>query len=193
MIPSPVHPFRWSLLAAIMASLTAAGCGEPPAHPAVGVRLRGLPITSVDEPSAKPPPLEGSVTLLNFWGTWCPPCRRELPGLVRIASRLANDDRFQFVAVSIGAGGDDSGLATETSRFLTDQRLPVAAWMFSDPLAGMMFSESVGLEALPMSYLIGPDSRIRRVWAGYRPRDEADIAAAIVSLLKEVPVQANTP
>ena len=46
-----------------MASLTAAGCGEPPAHPAVGVRLRGLPITSVDEPSAKPPPLEGSVTL----------------------------------------------------------------------------------------------------------------------------------
>ena len=176
-----------------MASLTAAGCGEPPAHPAVGVRLRGLPITSVDEPSAKPPPLEGSVTLLNFWGTWCPPCRRELPGLVRIASRLANDDRFQFVAVSIGAGGDDSGLATETSRFLTDQRLPVAAWMFSDPLAGMMFSESVGLEALPMSYLIGPDSRILRVWAGYRPRDEADIAAAIVSLLKEVSVQANTP
>ena len=38
--------------------------------------------------------LSEKITLLNFWGTWCPPCRQELPGLARLASRLADDPRF---------------------------------------------------------------------------------------------------
>jgi hypothetical protein len=35
--------------------------------------------------------------------------------------------------------------------------------------------------------LVGPDATVRRVWVGYRPHDEAEIAAAIVALLKEQP------
>ena len=50
----------------------------------------------------------------------------------------------------------------------------------------MMFGESIGLTSLPTTYLIGPDSRIHRVWTGYRPSDEADIAGAILSRLKQV-------
>jgi hypothetical protein len=41
------------------------------------------------------------------------------------------------------------------------------------------------LEAFPTTYLVGPDARVRRVWTGYRSSDEADIAAAIVAILKE--------
>jgi cytochrome c biogenesis protein CcmG/thiol:disulfide interchange protein DsbE len=186
MIPSAIGYFRQSWTAAVLAAVAVAGCGEAPRHPAVGVALRGLPIASVRNPTLRPPGLSGQVTLLNFWGTWCPPCRRELPGLVRIAQGLADDQRFQFIPVSIGAGGDDGDLAAETARFLTAQRLDIAAWVFSDSLTGMMFSESIGLTSLPTTYLIGPDARIRRVWNGYRPSDEADIAAAILGLLKEI-------
>ncbi len=186
MIPSPRTGSRLTWLVAALGAMTVAGCGEPPRHPAVGVALRGLPITSVINPTLQPPPLADKVTLLNFWGTWCPPCRRELPGLVRIAEGLAADGRFQFVPVSIGAGGDDGDLAAETRRFLAAQRLELTAWIFSDALAGMMFGESVGLSSLPTTYLVGPDARIRRVWNGYRPSDETEIAAAIVGLLKEV-------
>lgn len=186
MIPSPRTASGPTRLVIALAVMAVAGCGEPPRHPAVGLALRGLPITSVSDPTLRPPSLSERVTLLNFWGTWCPPCRRELPGLVRIAEGLAADGRFQFVPVSIGAGGDDGELAAETRRFLAAQRLDLDAWLFSDALAGMMFSESVGLSSLPTTYLIGPDARIRRVWNGYRPSDEAEIAAAIVGLLKEV-------
>jgi peroxiredoxin len=38
-----------------------------------------------------------------------------------------------------------------------------------------------------MTYLIGPDRRIRRVWSGYRSSDEAEMAAAIIAVLKEPP------
>jgi len=51
----------------------------------------------------------------------------------------------------------------------------------------MLFSEAYGFEAFPTTYLIGFDGRIRRVWAGYRNRDEAEIAAALVEALKNEP------
>lgn len=49
----------------------------------------------------------------------------------------------------------------------------------------MIFSASFGFEAFPTTYLIGPDAKVRQVWVGYRSRDEADIASAIVATLKE--------
>ena len=49
-----------------------AGCGTSPVHPAVGIALGPLPIAPIVELAAAPPALTGRVTLLNFWGTWCP-------------------------------------------------------------------------------------------------------------------------
>jgi cytochrome c biogenesis protein CcmG/thiol:disulfide interchange protein DsbE len=170
------------------------GCQHSsPPHPAVGRRVGPLPIlpiaTLVGRDAASrpaPPRLDGRVTLLNFWGTWCPPCRRELPGLARLAGRLASEPRFQLVAVSCGAGDADE-IALETVDFLARQRFvpPLEAWVFGDGLGATVFSQAYGLAAFPTTYLIGPDGRVRRVWEGYRPRDEAEMAAAIVELLKE--------
>lgn len=148
-----------------------------------------LPIVSLDDPARPVPSLTGQVTLLNVWGTWCPPCRRELPGLVRIAGRLAAEPRFQLIAISIGAGGDDADLAAQTTAFLRARKMPIAAWGFGEAVAATHFSFAYGIEGVPMSYLIGPDRRIRRVWSGYRSSDEADMAAAIVALLKEPPAK----
>ena len=80
--------------------------------------MGSLPIVSLDDATIPVPSLTGKVTLLNFWGTWCPPCRKELPGLVRISQRLNEEPRFQLIAVSCGSGGDDANLARETTSFL---------------------------------------------------------------------------
>lgn len=147
--------------------------------------MGSLPIVSLDDATIPVPSLTGKVTLLNFWGTWCPPCRKELPGLVRISQRLNEERRFQLIAVSCGSGGDDANLARETTSFLSARQLPIAAWGFSEAVIATHFSLAYGLEAFPTTYLIGPDARVRRVWTGYRSSDEADIAAAILVLLKE--------
>jgi thiol-disulfide isomerase/thioredoxin len=168
----------------LLAACVGCGAGGPP-HPAIGRGMGPLPIVSLDDPSVSLPTLADKVTLLNFWGTWCPPCRRELPGLVRIATSLATEPRFQLVAVSCGSGGDDGDLRRETTAFLAARQLAIAAWGFADPLATTLFASAYGLEAFPTTYLVGPDARVRRVWTGYRSSDEADIAAAIVAILKE--------
>jgi thiol-disulfide isomerase/thioredoxin len=178
---------RGSLAAAFLSlALLALGCKVPrPTHPAEGRVMGSLPIVSLDDATIPVPSLTGKVTLLNFWGTWCPPCRKELPGLVRISQRLNEEPRFQLIAVSCGSGGDDANLARETTSFLSARQLPIAAWGFSEAVIATHFSLAYGLEAFPTTYLIGPDARVRRVWTGYRSSDEADIAAAILVLLKE--------
>lgn len=167
------------------------GCAEPSRPPVIGKKLAPLPIAPISNLAAAPLALEGRVTLLNFWGTWCGPCRRELPGLARMATGLADDRRFQLVAVSVSGGGGErpEDLAAETGAFLFGQKLPISAYVFPDPLAADLLSMTLGLQAVPATYLIGADATVRRVWIGYRPQDEADMAAAIVSVLKETPAQ----
>lgn len=176
------------LAGSFLAIFLGAGCvGPQTPHPAVGKRVGSVPLVAILDPGRPAPTFTGRVTLLNFWGTWCPPCRRELPGLGRIASRLADDDRFQLVAVSCGPGGPDDldEITADTKRFLDRERIAIEPWCDPRGMVRMLFSEAYGFEAFPTTYLIGGDGRIRRVWAGYRNRDEAEIAAALVEALKD--------
>ena len=183
------------LLAAVVAWLPClAGCDtSTPSHPAVGRTVGNLPLVSLADSTRQPPTFVGRVTLLNFWGTWCPPCRRELPGLVRLADRLRREPAFQLVAVSCGgrAPEDMATLTESTNAFLKEavspaQRSAIDPWADPDGRTRMIFSTSFGFDAFPTTYLVGPDARVRQVWVGYRSRDEADIARAIVAALKEV-------
>lgn len=49
--------------------------------------------------------LKGKVVVVNFWATWCPPCRREMPSLERLRQQLA-DKGLAMVAVDVGEDGD---------------------------------------------------------------------------------------
>ena len=179
------------LLVAVVAWLPfVAGCGSTTsAHPAVGRTVGNLNLVSLADPDRQPPTFVGHVTLLNFWGTWCPPCRRELPGLVRLADRLRSEPVFQLVAVSC-APEDIPTLTESTNAFLKEavspaQRSAIEPWADPDGRTQMIFSASFGFDAFPTTYLIGPDAKVRQVWVGYQSRDEADIARAIVAALKE--------
>jgi thiol-disulfide isomerase/thioredoxin len=179
--PGPVA----GLIAALL--VAGAGCGSRPPHPAVGHGVLGLPLVALDGPDRRAPEFAGRVTLLNFWGTWCPPCRRELPGLARLAERLRDEPAFQLVAVTCGAGAaeDPGELAATTREYLRREKLAIDAWLDPDGRTRMLFAAMYGLEAFPTTYLIGPDERIRRVWVGYTPGDESDVAAAVLAALKE--------
>ncbi len=92
-------------------------------HPAVGQlspALRFEPCVFVDSPLS-PAAAEGRVVLVNFWGTWCPPCREEFPHLAALRQRFASNERFLFVSVSCEMSEDPADfqrLPEETRRYL---------------------------------------------------------------------------
>lgn len=192
-------------LAATAATTLGCGTGGSATHIAIGRKVSPLeleplvevsslgvsPLGDAADAAAAPeadagPQLAGKVTLLNFWGTWCPPCRRELPGMVRLAARLADEPRFQLVAVSCGTGPRDDleVIREETLSFLRERKLEIVPWADPDGRTRFQFAATMDFSAYPTTYLIGPDATVRKVWVGYRSRDEADIAAAVFALLQ---------
>ena len=133
--------------------------------------------------------LSGKITLLNFWGTWCPPCRQELPGLARLASRLTDEPRFQLIAVSCGGGNRDDldQLRSETEAFLASTRIALSPW--ADPTGDtrLRFTKAFGFRAYPTTYLIGSDQKILAIWTGYSPSVETQIAQSVARSLKQLP------
>lgn len=187
MIP-PALPRRVAACVLLVGTL-AAGCDAGRRdHPAVGRAVAGLSLVPLGH-EAEPPQLVGRVTLLNFWATWCPPCRQELPGLVRLAARLADDPRFQLVAVNVDSGDADAheALADATGTFLRSRDLALRPWGFADALAQVTVSTALGVDGIPATFLVGPDGHVRRAWVGFRAGDEADMAREVVALLDAQP------
>ena len=179
----------------VFASFAIIGCGvsqnqETRQH--VGKSVPKLSLVSL-QAGDKTPTLSGKITLLNFWGTWCPPCRQELPGLARLASRLADEPRFQLIAVSCGGGKRDDldQLRSETEAFLQSTRIAISPW--ADPTGDtrLRFTEAFGFRAYPTTYLIGTDKKILAIWTGYSPSMETQIAQSVARSLKQLPVTSS--
>ena len=59
----------------------------------------------------------GKVVMLNFWGTWCPPCRKEIPDLVNLQTKY-NKDGLEIVGITL-----NSGSASEIKKFADDENM----------------------------------------------------------------------
>jgi thiol-disulfide isomerase/thioredoxin len=98
----------------------------------------------------------GKVVLINFWATWCPPCRTEIPDLVK----LQHDYRSRSLQV-IGVTYPPQKLA-EVRRFVRRAKVnyPVA---LGTKKTKLLFTSS---ETLPMTIIIDRDGRIRNIIEG---------------------------
>jgi thiol-disulfide isomerase/thioredoxin len=183
--------FHRQLIPLVFASVAIIGCSlgqnqETRQH--VGKSVPKISLVSLDT-GDESLTLSGKITLLNFWGTWCPPCRQELPGLARLASRLTNEPRFQLIAVSCGGGNRDDldQLRSETEAFLASTRIALSPW--ADPTGDtrLRFTKAFGFRAYPTTYLIGSDQKILAIWTGYSPSVETQIAQSVARSLKQLP------
>lgn len=94
--------------------------------------------------------LRGKVVLVNFWATWCEPCREEMPSMNRLRASLAGRP-FEILAVNLGEP------ETRIERFL--EKIPLDFPVLLD--RDMARAKAWKARVLPASYLVGPDGRIR--------------------------------
>jgi len=118
--------------------------------------------------------LRGKVVLLNFWATWCDPCREEMPGLERL-HRAYKDRGFVVLAISLDAQG-----ASVVSPFV--KRFGLTFPIGLDPK--MQIRETYGVWAVPSTFLI--DRKGKRVLFanGAREWDSGAAHALVESLLR---------
>jgi thiol-disulfide isomerase/thioredoxin len=171
---------------------------KPEAHAGVGKRVAFLELRPL---TGDPPPislrdLENHVTLLNLWGTWCPPCRSEVPHMAELRKRFADQEAFRLVAVSCPAGGqpeDVQSLQEETARLLKSLKLDMPTYYDPDNATQEALGSAIALDGFPTTVLFDNHGVIRAVWVGYRPGLETEMERYIGSLLDDgtVPVDAH--
>ncbi|HEY5551663.1 MAG TPA: TlpA disulfide reductase family protein [Opitutaceae bacterium] len=121
------------------------------------------------------PPIAGRVVLLDFWASWCAPCKASFPAFARLHEEFAARG---LVIIAIGI--DEKEPAHEA--FLKKTRPP----FFTMRDTGKAIVAAVRPPAMPTSYLFGRDGRLRSVHTGFHGRQtEAELREQLEALLKE--------
>lgn len=119
---------------------------------------------------------KGKVVLINFWATWCPPCRREMPSMERLYKKY-EDKGFTVLAINQMEDGDR--IFNFTATLETSPTFPILL----DSLS--LVSQMYQVRGLPTTYLIDKKGRIRYRAIGGREFDHPDVEKVIESLLQE--------
>ena len=106
-------------------------------------------VTAIDGQTIRLSALRGKVVLVNFWATWCPPCRAEIPDLIKLQTKYK--DRL----VIIGVSEDENGLAL-VKRFVAEHRINYPIVM-STPALAKVFP---GVSSLPTTFVLDGEGRI---------------------------------
>lgn len=120
------------------------------------------------------PDTKGKVVLIDFWATWCGPCRQEMPLLEQIQTRY---EPLGFTIVGINVEPDSDA----AQAWLT--KVPVTFPILFD--RENKVAESFGVDGMPSTVFIDRTGAVRYVHRGYRPGDEAKYADMVRSLVKE--------
>lgn len=121
------------------------------------------------------PQLEGKVTYIDFWASWCPPCKAAFPAIESIYQEKSAEG-FQVVAVSV----DSSEKAMQ--KFLSRVK-PSFSVVWDE---GQRLVEEAEIEVMPTSFLVDREGKIRAVHVGWRGDESAnELAAEVDGLLAE--------
>ena len=114
----------------------------------------------------------GKVVLVNFWATWCEPCREEMPSMNRLRASLAGRP-FEVLAVNLAES------ESRIRRFIEQVPLEFPVLMDRDSGAAKAWQARL----LPVSFLVGPDGRIRYTVVGGIDWTEERVRKAILALM----------
>lgn len=175
-------PLRQAPQVAVLMFLVLAGTAAAQAtdvQPAVGHRA---PDFTLRDSHGKPVQLSRVVgeraVLLNFWATWCPPCREEMPTMER-AYRDYKARGFEILAVSMDAGSE-AAVTARVNEFMAELKLTFPAVL--DPKGDVV--RAYRLRGLPTTFLIDRKGMIRALEIGFRDWASSESRRKLEELLK---------
>lgn len=145
---------------------------ENPPQPAPAISFTDMAGNAVSLTDFK-----GNVTLVNLWATWCQPCLKEMPSLIRFQEKEGG-------ALKVIALSEDLGGADKVKAFVDKHEFGKLA-IYLDPKSTAL--HAFKLRGLPTSILIGKDGKVLGKVEGSADWDSDKIASAIKPLLPPAP------
>lgn len=118
--------------------------------------------------------LRGQVVMLNFWASWCGPCRQEMPLLDELYKRY-NPAGFTLLGVNVDADVESANKLLE--------EIPVSFPVVYD--TNSKVSEAYNVDAMPTTIFIDRDGQLRYIHRGYKAGDENEYRKIIKELIRE--------
>lgn len=152
----------------------AAGCGKKEKAASDSGYAPDFALQATDGTSVKLSSYAGKVVLLDFWATWCPPCRAAIPHIVALQTELGPQG-FQAIGLNMDENADD------VAAFLKDSPMNYPVVKADEKVR----ADFGGVSAIPLVILIDRQGRVRERFQGYTPEIADGMKKAAEALLKE--------
>ncbi len=119
--------------------------------------------------------LKGKVVMVNFWATWCVPCRQEMPHLQALYERY-NSLGFELLAVNV-----EKDNAEGARKWL--EETPVTFPVLFDP--NNQVTKLYKVQTMPSTVMVARDGTMRFIHHGYKPGYEGEYQTQVRALLRE--------
>jgi peroxiredoxin len=170
---SGVNLRHWLMTSAVALALTFVSISAT-AKPTSGEQSPDFTLKSRDGGNIKLSEQRGNIVLVNFWASWCGPCREELPAFEKLYQE------YQDLGVEILAVNVDS--EAEKANVLLDD-IEVSFPVLFDTSGEV--SQLYDVSAMPTTVLVDRDGNVRLLHPGYRKGDEKKYEKAIKMLMRE--------
>jgi thiol-disulfide isomerase/thioredoxin len=147
----------------------------------VGQALTGLSVKGYKSGELTPEALQGKVTVVNFWATWCAACKVELVEMEELLKPHLGEPDFQAAFVSLDK---DPAKAAEWFQSHLKQPEPFLARLFVDPK--FETADKLSVDAFPMTLVIGRDGKVVHLQRGFKEGQGStqELAKLTAELLK---------
>ena len=165
---------RTILMATILVGALAVAGSVSAARDLVGTPAPDFTLSGLTGSNLRLSEYQGRVVMINFWATWCGPCRQEMPALQTIYQRY-EPAGFTLLGVNVDAEPDGARRMAED--------LGVSFPLLFD--ADKDVSKLYDVRAMPVTVLVDRDGRVRYVHHGYKPGYEERYLDQVRTLLRE--------